>query len=104
MGLQVTWSSLLPQLSQRTVPPILCLYPQEQGREQLGRGGERVKSLSWAFCVMKQERGVCQERSGSKQEKPSVVINGLFSVDFTWISGGNVLERISFRFFPPQIL
>lgn len=69
MGLQVTWSSLLPQLSQRTVPPFLCLHPQEQGREPLGGGGERVKSLSWTFCVMKQEQGVCQERVRIKTGK-----------------------------------
>lgn len=42
--------TLLPHLSQRTEPPFSSLYPQEQGRERLGGGGERVKPVLVLQC------------------------------------------------------
>lgn len=48
--LLVVWSSLLPHLSQRTEPPFSSLYPQEQGREPLGGGEERVKPVLVLQC------------------------------------------------------
>lgn len=75
---------------------------KEQGRDQ-ERGGRRGLILSRSLNGMKAWWRVCQERVQFKTGNPRVVINGHFSVDFTWISGEGAGTDLIQRFFTNHI-